>query len=46
MFQNQKWLTQWVSDKVTYWAVGWTAKNAIPNLNKSQQKKHEENVKK
>ena len=27
MFQNQKWLTQWVSDKVTYWAVGWTAKN-------------------
>ena len=20
-------LTQWVSDKVTYWAVGWTAKN-------------------
>ena len=30
MFQNQKWLTesvsQWVSDKVTYWAVRWQLK--------------------
>ena len=29
MFQNQKVthsVSVWVSDKVTYWAVGWTAK--------------------
>ena len=24
-----EWVSQWVSDKVTYWAVGWTAKNML-----------------
>ena len=24
-------LSEWVSDKVTYWAVGWTAKNRHPH---------------
>ena len=30
-----EWVSQSVSDKVTYWAVGWTAKN-IPNFRKCQ----------
>ena len=25
--KKQKWLSQWVSDKVTYWAVRWQLKN-------------------
>ena len=29
-------MSEWVSDKVTYWAVGWTAKNLSPSRSPTQ----------
>ena len=40
MFQNQKvthLLTYSVSDKVTYWAVGWTAKKELSTKQTNKQ---------